>query len=174
MGSNPLNPVLMAYEVSTDCFEIAERAIKKQQTALFANFTWPTQPNAQQDLNQARQEMNDLFVLALWASFERFVITYLQNKGAILQRLEPNALAMSVYDYFKVEVEYWKPDEILELIKGIPSINKHVIGQARTILRYRNWVAHGKDVQKKPPVKAMAPTYTHQILGDIINVLLLN
>jgi hypothetical protein len=174
MGTNPLDTVKKAYEVSTECFEIAQAVVQQPRANLFTHSSWPTQANAQQDIDQARQEANDLFVLALWAAFERFVITYLQNKGAILQHLVPNGLAMSVYEHFKEEVEYWKPDEILELLKGIPALDKNLIGQARTILRYRNWVAHGKDVHKKPPVKAMAPAYTHQILEDIINILLLN
>ena len=31
MNSNPLTPVLEAYEVSTDCFKVAKRAVKQQQ-----------------------------------------------------------------------------------------------------------------------------------------------
>jgi hypothetical protein len=95
MGSGPLDSTKKAYQVSTECFKIAQEVIRQQQANLFTLSSWPTQPNAQQDIDQARQETNDLFVLALWAAFERFVITYLQNKGAILQHLVPNGLTKS-------------------------------------------------------------------------------
>ncbi len=128
MNSNPLDPVWKAYQVSTECFKIARRAIKKQQVDLFNHSNWPTEPNASQDIAQARQESNDLFVVGLWATFERFVIRYLQSKGAVLQQIAPTALANPVYEQFKREVEFWKSDDILNLLKEIPSIDSHLIG----------------------------------------------
>jgi len=174
MNSNPLDSVLEAHKISTGCFKIAQRAIKKQHVDLFNDAIWPTKPNALQAITQTRKESDDLFVLALWATFERFVIGYLQSKGAILQQIVPTALANPIYEQFNQEVEYWKQDDILDLLKKIPSIDKNLIGQARTILRYRNWVAHGKDVHKKSTVNVVAPVYAYRILNEIVNILLSN
>jgi len=148
MNYNPLVPVWKAYQVSVECFDIAHQTIKQNKTELFTDSDWPSQPNAKQYIVEARQESNDLFVVGLWATFERFVISYLQEKGAVLQNISPIALANPVYEQFKREVEFWKSDDILNLLKEIPSINSHLIGQAKTILRYRNWIAHGRDSDK--------------------------
>jgi hypothetical protein len=83
-------------------------------------------------------------------------------------------LANPVYEHFKKEVEFWKSDDILNLLKEIPSIDKNLIGQAKSILRYRNWIAHGKDSQKAAFVSAVSPAYAHQILNEIVEILLLN
>lgn len=174
MNSNPLDPVIKAYQVSTECFRIAQRAIKKQQVNLFNDSDWPIQSKAQQELVQAVEETQELFVLSLWATFERFAITYLQNKGNVLQNIVPTDLANPIYKHFMKEVEYWKPNDILNLLKEIPSIDKNLIGQAKFILRYRNWIAHGKDSQKASFIRAVSPSYAHQILNEMVEILLLN
>lgn len=174
MDSNPLNLIWKAYQVSTECFKIAQEVIKQQKAHLFTQSKWPTQPNAQQDIHQAAKESDELFVMDLWATFERFAITYLQNKGSVLQSIAPVNLANPVYEHFKREVEYWKPDNILDLLKEIPSIDKNLVGQARAILRYRNWIAHGKDKQKASFVSAVSPSYAYQILNKMVEILLLN
>ena len=174
MDSNPLNPIWKAYQVSTDCFKITQEVIKQQKADLFTESDWPNQPNARQDIRQAVKESDELFVMDLWATFERFAITYLQNKGNVLQNIVPTNLANPVYEHFKKEVEFWKSDDILNLLKEIPSIDKNLIGQAKSILRYRNWIAHGKDSQKAAFVSAVSPAYAHQILNEIVEILLLN
>ncbi|EDN69884.1 hypothetical protein BGP_4520 [Beggiatoa sp. PS] len=174
MNSNPLAPIWKAHQVSTECFKIAKRAIKKQQLDLFNHSDWPTQSEAKQDIIQAGQEIDNLFVLDLWATFERFAITYLQDKGSVLQNIVPVALANPIYEHFKREVEYWKPDNILDLLKEIPAIDKKLIGQAKPILRYRNWIAHGKDMNKATSISAISTAYAYQILNEIVEILLLN
>ncbi len=141
---DPLFPVMEAYEVSIECFKMAKLAIQQQAPVkLIANFSWLTKPGAQQNLAKAKAEVNDLFVFLLWATFERFVITYLQDKGAGLQTVTPIAFANPLYEHFQKEVEFWNQKEILDLLKKLPSIDKNSIGQAKQILDYRNWIAHG-------------------------------
>ena len=64
------------------------------------------------------------------------------------QHVVPSDLASPFYEQVKKEIEFWKTDDMLELLKKIPAIDKNLIGQTRAILRYRNWIAHGK--LKKP------------------------
>jgi len=174
MTPNPLDSVWQTYQISTDCFKSAQEAIKQRQFKLFDSATWPTQPEAPQLVVTALTEVNDLFVFSLWATFERLVITYLQNKGATLQTIAPLDLASPLYEQFCKEVEYWNQKEVLDLLKHLAAIDKHTIGQAKQILDYRNWIAHGKDVHKKSAVKTMTPVYTYQVLNDIVMVLMLN
>jgi len=96
MDSNPLFQVMEAYKVYIECFKVAKRAVKQQQSNLFAELNLLTQPNAQQHIVKTKVEIDDLFVFLLWATFERFVIIYLQDKGAGLQQsVTPFALATS-------------------------------------------------------------------------------
>ncbi|KHD06729.1 hypothetical protein PN36_11035 [Candidatus Thiomargarita nelsonii] len=48
----------------------------------------------------ALKELEDLFVLSLWSTYERFVRIYLQQKGATLQTTKPTNLAAPMYEYF--------------------------------------------------------------------------
>ncbi len=174
MTANPLPPVMESYQVTMDCFKIAHRTIKEQQVRLFPLAQWPTQPDAQQQIATAISNVQELFVFSLWATFERLVITYLQNKGATLQTIAPLDLASPLYEQFRKEVEYWNQKEVLDLLKHLSAIDKHTIGQAKQILDYRNWIAHGKEAHQKSAVKTMTPVYTYQVLNDIVTVLMLN
>ena len=176
MNSNPLISVMESYEVSIECLKMARIAILEQQSAkLIANFNRLSQPNAQQDIAKAITEVSDLFVFSLWANFERFVITYLQDKTTGLQQIvTPITLASPLFGHIHQEIEFWHPKDILELLKNIPSIDKNAIGKAKQILEYRNWIAHGKDVKKTVSIKTMTPAYTYQTLNEIVRVLLLN
>jgi len=157
-----------------ECFQVAKKAIKQQQVNLLVDTQWLNQATVMPKITQAIDQIDDLFVFSLWATFERFVITYLQHKGATLQTIAPLDLASPLYKQFCKEVEYWNQKEVLDLLKQLSAIDKHTIGQAKQILDYRNWIAHGKDVHKKSAVKTMTPVYTYQVLNDIVTVLMLN
>lgn len=174
MIPNPLTQVWKNYQISTECFKVAQEAIRQQQFHLFASSDWPIQPNAMQDITASVREVQELFVFSLWATFERFVITYLQHKGAALQTVVPRELAHPLYEIFQKEVEYWNQKEVLDLLQHLSVLDKNSIGRAKQILDYRNWVAHGKDSRKKSVVKTMTPIYTYQTLNEIVKVLILN
>jgi len=99
-------------------------------------------------IKQSETDNKDLFILGLWASFERFVRNYLQQKSTALQKsMQPPTLADSFYQHLYKEVEYWKPTEILDFFKEslFSTVGgKNFIGIAKQILEYRDWVAHGK------------------------------
>jgi len=68
-----------------------------------------------------RREIKGLFVLDLWANFERFLRTYLQEKGlALKQHVQPSILADALYEHFQTNVERWEPRDILDFFKKEP------------------------------------------------------
>ncbi len=179
MSSNPLPPILEAYETAKDSFKIAKRAIQTQtpqaRTRLLqrTGVENTTLSEAQRRLEDSQRESNALFVLALWATFERFLRDYLQQKGTELLHIKPPILGNSVYEHFEKEVEFWKTTEILEFLKE--SLFRHqpdLIGQAKQILAYRDWIAHGKN-PKKLPATTPKPTDVYKILNEIVVTLLL-
>ncbi len=64
------------------------------------------------------REIEGLFVLYLWATFERFLRDYLQEKGGVLkQYVQPSSLADALYKHFQKNVERWEPKDILDFLK---------------------------------------------------------
>jgi hypothetical protein len=61
---------------------------------------------------------------------------------------------------------------MLDLLKSIlPSSN--LIGQARQILEYRDWIAHGKNPETAPSAN-ITPTFAYEILSEVVRFMLLN
>jgi hypothetical protein len=71
------------------------------------------------------------------------------------------------------EVEFWKATEILDFLKeGLFNGKPGLIGHAKQILAYRDWVGHGKN-PKKPPSTDMKPVAAYNTLNEIVETLLL-
>jgi hypothetical protein len=175
MNANPLEPIWKTYQISVKCFDLTYDIIKQKKTSLLTNSDWLLVPNIQQDIVQTRQESNDLFIVSLWATFESFVISYLQDKGTVLQQhVVPTALANALYEQFKRKVEDWKTDDILNLLKEIPSIDENLIGPAKTIFQYKNWITNGKDINKASAICVVSTADSYYILNEIVSILLLN
>ncbi|MCP4695775.1 MAG: hypothetical protein GY862_02840 [Gammaproteobacteria bacterium] len=182
---NPLPTVWDAFEVADQAIRFAKKMTDSPQPfpnshcrEELATYQENLLDNAKlsdiaaQRFNASMAESNDLFVLALWAAFERFLRTYLQGKGRVLQtQVTPDLLGNALYEHFYKEVEYWKANELLDLLKS-PLPNKtDVIGQAKQVVKYRDWVAHGKNQAKRLPSN-IVPSAAYGTLDDIINELI--
>jgi len=177
--SNPLPPIWQAYKTAQDSFRIAKRAIKtnepktKQRLLQRTDIETETIIDAERLIEESKNESDALFVLALWATFERFLRNYLQYKGTVLQNVTPSDLAGEMYLHFHKEVEFWQPDEILNFLKL--SLLKHktqLAGNAKVVYNYRNWIAHGKGSSKT--VSPVTPHKAYETLTEIVNILLDN
>jgi len=175
MNFNPLQSVWIAYQSSQSCFKITERVINRAvQDKLVVKTIFYQQPETQAHsfLQLGKAESEDLFVLAVWATFERFLRSYLQTKAEKLRDLYPPALASSFYQQLYRELEFWKPDDMLDLLKSIlPGSN--LIGQAKQILEYRDWVAHGKNPENHPSAN-ITPKFAYNTLTEIVQLIQLN
>jgi hypothetical protein len=175
--SNPLPPIWQAYKTAQDSFRIAKRAIKtdepkaRQRLLQRTDLETKTTIDAEHLIRESENESDALFVLALWATFERFLRDYLQHKGQALLNVTPSDLAGEMYLYFHKEVEFWQPDEILNFLKL--SLLKHktqLAGHAKVVYNYRNWIAHGKGSAKT--VSPVTPHKAYETLAEIVNILL--
>jgi hypothetical protein len=180
MNSNPLPPMLQAYETARDSFKIAKRAIKtvnspaRQRLLQRTCVDRATLTDAECMIEESQSESDALFVLALWATFERFIRDDLQKRGQILCNSKPPVLGISIYQHFEKEVEFWKPGEILDFLKDSLFKKKaNLIGHAKQILAYRDWVAHGKN-PNKPPSAIPNITDAYNTLDEIVETLLAN
>ena len=177
MNSNPLKRVWLVYQASRDALKVTKQTITHddKEILLFRTTFESQNPiEAKQIIEDSLKEVEDLFVLSLWSTYERFVRNYLQRKGTTLQMTQPQALAYPIYDYFCDEVEFWKSNQILDLLKkSLFTTNSHLIGKAKQILTYRDWVAHGKNPNKYPSSNITA-RFAYKVLNEIVETLLLN
>lgn len=197
--SNPLPPLWESFQISRDALDVVRKMVIKKESKKYTDLIsehcqqeityyqhnilektiFPMRRDIAQALKSAKAELNDLLVVGLWASFERFLRDYLEEKGQVLQaHVQPSSLGNGLYDYYRKEAERWKPDEILDCMAHSVLNNRdqrHLIEEAKSIYRDRNWVAHGK---KPTTVRSSgnlrSPEYVFKTLDDIIEVLLLN
>jgi hypothetical protein len=80
-------------------------------------------------------------------------------------------LGISIYQHFEKEVEFWKAAEILNFLKDCLFNGKPgLIGHAKQILAYRDWVGHGKN-PKKLPSTDMKPVAAYNTFNEIVETL---
>jgi hypothetical protein len=175
---NPLPPIKQVYETAKDSFRIARRVVKivdpktRQRLLQHTNVEAQTMTEAERVIETSKQEVEALFVMVLWATFERFLRDYLQNKGeALRQHVTPADLGDEMYLHFHKEVEFWRPEEILDFLKrSLLKSYPHLAGEAKSVYNYRNWLAHGKSSHKN--VSSVTPASAYATLEEIVNILL--
>ncbi|RFU48068.1 hypothetical protein [Paraburkholderia sp. DHOC27] len=140
--NNPLDPVYKAFGVAKDCFKVATRMIQIQHEELIlrTRFIGAAPEETKAALEDAAKQAADLAILALFATFERFVIEHLQTANRLLAAGYPRQYAQKLAEKFESEVEYWRFGEILNLFKG--EVDSDLIGQVKQIKQYRDWIAH--------------------------------
>lgn len=156
-SDNPLDPVYKAFSVASDCFKVATRTIQVQHEELIrrTQFIGATQEEANTVLQDAAKQAADLAILALFATFERFVIEHLQTANRLLAAGYPEQYSARLAEKFESEVEYWRFVEILNLFKG--EVDADLIGQVKQIKQYRDWIAH-QNPNKPTPTQATPET----------------
>ncbi|MCP3020392.1 hypothetical protein [Cupriavidus basilensis] len=156
-SDNPLEPVYKAFLVSRDSFKVAMRTVREQHEPFIrrTQFVGATPEEAQAALEQASQQASDLAVLALFATFERYVIEHLQTANERLAAGHPTEYSRKLAEKFKAEVEYWRFEEILDLFK--PELDADQVGQVKQIKKYRDWIAH-RNTNKPVPTQATPET----------------
>lgn len=168
MTFNPLPPIWGAYQTISNCLKMNNKSVK------VAPLTEETEPVGELpadlylSIQRSQAELDDLFVLALWATFERCIRDYLQVKGEKLKAVSPTTLAEPLYEHFYDEVEYWKPYDMLDMLKT--TLSSTLLGHARQVVKYRDWVAHGKN-PKKLPSAMIKPSEAYKTLNGIVNTL---
>jgi hypothetical protein len=165
--SNPLSPIYDSFEVARECFKVARRTIDSQIAELIHRtpFVGATPQAAASAIDGAQQQAFDLAILALWSTFERHVIEHLQTGSELLAKGHPEQYSVKLANKFRNEVEFWKIDDILDLFKA--EVDPALIGQAKQIKRYRDWIAH-RNPKRPLPTKA-TPETTFAVLTAVID-----
>ncbi len=98
------------------------------------------------EVKAVKDTIEDLFILEIFSCFERF----LRNKLIDCLKLENCPFRA---DKIQNHIEYIKIEELLGSLKSI--IDPVSLGYLKQIKRYRDWIAHGRNPQKPPPVRTV-------------------
>ena len=104
--------------------------------------------------------IEDLFIVEIFSCFERF----LRNKIlAGIRMEEPFFWKEKVTEH----LEYMRVADILEALKA-GGIDPNAIGYLKQVKDYRDWVAHGRNEQKPPPVSRVDFNKAFELIRDIM------
>jgi hypothetical protein len=166
MNSNVVLDTLWEnYLVAEDCLRIAQRSVKNNDISSIqgTDFMETPRDKAFLKIEKCRKNTDDYFVLAFWASFERCLFDYIQAQGRIIFGTQPSVFNEKFHQKIETQMEYWKSNEVLDLFKAI--IDPNLIGQAKQVKQYRDWVAH------RNPNKPLPVNVTPQIAYDILSII---
>ncbi|VVE25960.1 hypothetical protein [Pandoraea commovens] len=165
---NPLEVVYQAYRVSHESLFVVAYIARDHVDGVLvprAGLFSAVREDVETALVNAEKQAADLAVFALFATFERYVVERLQTANELLASGHPAGYSRKLAEKFKSEVEYWRFDEILDLFK--PELDVNLIGRAKQIKRYRDWIAH-RNTNKEPPTK-VSPDTVFEVLSKVVD-----
>jgi len=162
----PLDRIWESYQVMCDCLKIAQRGVSEKNMGLLnkTNFWSVSEEDARHQIKKGRSDANDYVILSLWAAFERIITEYLQIQSRKILYNSPSEFSQKIHQKIEHEMEYWKSDDILNIFKVL--IDSDLVGQAKQIKQYRDWVAH-RNVSKGAPAN-VPPKKAYEILSEIL------
>jgi len=175
---NPLDEIWEWYEVTRDSLRLALRLIKTSiSSTIPSNVILKIAPESFQSapldevrrkLQQAEHKLlDDLAIVALWASFEQQLLDHLEQVvKRTLKQKGRNRLQQRVLQECLAELRYWRFEEVLDLYKEI--IDSQLVGDVKQVLQYRNWVAHGRTSRMPPNI---IPRIAYERLKDFLGQL---
>ncbi|RJP20321.1 MAG: hypothetical protein C4527_25180 [Candidatus Omnitrophota bacterium] len=167
-STNILEPIWESYMTTIDCLKVASRCIENKVHHLMkkTKFVTSSIDEAKEMISYSREKADDFVIVSLWAIFERELLGYVQKEGGKLLQKIPTSFNTNVHRKVKNEMEYWKSDDVLDLFKTV--VNSDLIGNAKQVKKYRDWIAH-KNPKKGPPSN-VPPHTAYRILSDIISI----
>jgi hypothetical protein len=166
MNENIIKEVFSVYEVLKDSVKVARRSINKEIFTLHnRTIFWAEQKEPMLGkLTDTEEELDDIMVLSLFASFERELRIFNQKiiEGNINKRTKTIERITSLTTN---SIERWTINDMVEAFSDI--VDGELRGRVKQIYEYRNWVAHGKNPNRLPSART-DPKTVHISLVDFI------
>ncbi|MGC8603159.1 MAG: hypothetical protein ACP5VS_05655 [Desulfomonilaceae bacterium] len=168
-GDDPLESVWTTYVTTQSSFKVTKRVSGRKDLSLLSktNLVPVDGLSTTSLINSARDELEDLLILAMWAKFERYLIEYIQGVGAVLDTARPVSLAGNLHEKFELSVESWKSTDVIDLFKDI--VDENLRGHAKNIKKYRDYIAHKNPRNEDAPKTDPATAY--RVLSNFILVI---
>jgi hypothetical protein len=164
MTIDTLNQVFSTYEVLKDSIKVTRRSINRYAGALHDNTIFVGEMNERmiEKISFVEAELDDIMILSLFASFERELRLSIQNIiDSNIKKTNP------IIDKFIIltseSIERWIIKDIIDAFNGI--VDENIRSRVKQIYDYRNWVAHGKNPDRMPPIRT-DPKTVFMVLCD--------
>jgi hypothetical protein len=168
-ATNHLLDIWRTYNVTVECLKVTQRSVYKGDLNALekTSFITSTVDAAKKDIQESRSNVDDYVILSLWAAFERHLFSCIARESERMLSINPSIFTQKVLEEIEGKLEYWRVDDALDIFKVV--IDAEVIGQAKKIKRYRDWVAH-KNPKKLPP-EVVTPERAYRVLLEITRLL---
>jgi hypothetical protein len=165
--TNPLAPIMGWYRISLDCMNVTIRVINQRiPKAIIRKHVFHNEPESSclESIEKARNELEDLVVLSLVATFERTLREFVMERPRGI--LGGGPIDDAIHSEIMKDIEYWNlPERLIGVFQEhIESTHRGLVKQ---IIGYRNWVAHGKKTEI-PPSGSISPEKAFKHLSDFL------
>lgn len=162
---SPLEPIWQSYVDTLDCLNVTSRCISDGAIEYLekTSFSQEKVSDARRRISESRKSADDLVIVSLWAVFERVLIDHLQSEGRRILHVTPSAFTAGVHQKIDGDIERWRVGEMLDLFKS-SGVDPSLLGSAKDIKKYRDWVAH-KNPKKIPP--NVPPSTAYRTLSEL-------
>lgn len=169
MPAEAIEEVWLTYQVMDAAIKVASRSIKTGMQELLEDtvFTARVVDAARQDLVHCRSAAEDYVIFAMWAIFERRILSTLVQESGKMVDSPSSVFNKTVHEKVVDSIEYWRTDDLLDLIK--PLVGGELAGQAKQIKRPRDWLAHKNP--RKPSPGNVPPALAFKVLSEISRLL---
>ena len=168
-AADAIEEVWLTYQVMEAAVKVASRGVKAGAPELLQDtfFAGSVMDAAKRDLETCRSAAEDYAIFAMWAIFERSIISTLAQESEKMVDSPSSAFNKTVHNKVVDSIEYWRTDDVLDLIK--PLVGGELAGQAKQIKRHRDWLAH-KNPRKSSPGN-VPPASAFKVLSEIARLL---
>ncbi len=174
---SPLDEIWAWYEATRDSLRLALQVITSVSSSSIPpdvipkivprSFQQAPLDEVTQRLQKAESELlDDLAIVALWASFEQQVLDHLEQAvQRTLKQKRRDRLQKRILQERLEKPRYWRFEKVLDLYKEI--VDPQLVGDVKQVLQYRNWVAHGRTSHNMPP--NITPRIAYERLEEFLN-----
>jgi hypothetical protein len=170
---NELDEIWQWYQVASDSLRISRRAalvVEPRPTNLFLpkfeGFYDVPREVVESHLSIAQFNLDNLVVLHIVATFERQLRMHVMNL-IDASNLRPDVLRTNVRRQCIADSEFWHyADCLIELFE---SVNENLRGQAKQLVRFRDWVAHGRRLVEPQPPTNCTPVFALDVVRQFLS-----
>lgn len=168
-AADALDTIWQSYIDTIDCLKVASRCISTGRIEHLdkTGFIQTSKPEAEKKISASRKNADEFLILSLWAVFERSLFFHLQKESDRILQSAQTKLTLGIHEKIKDEIEYWRVDDVLDLFKT--HIDPNLIGNAKQVKKYRDWVAHRNP--NKLPTTNVPPHMAYKVLSEIASQL---
>ncbi len=152
MNERIVSDVFAVYEFLKDSMKVTKRSINAEMHNLHRStlFFLEQKEIMANKFEDVEGELDAIMILSLFASFERELRISIQasiekNTSKVNPTLRRLAFLMTN------SIERWTVEDMINAMEDV--VDAEIRSKAKQIYEYRNWVAHGRNPEKKPAIR---------------------